>query len=219
MSTAASGCAANTATRISGSRDDRERDAEPGDLAGKARSRARAPAMGARRRGSPAPPVTITTKTPYAAKKPSVSSVRPNSRAITTPTTAAKPADDEERRRRQRGAAERAQAGRVCTLAHRRGSVRTMPNDTLWTGAALDELRDEFGGRLRRPHRARHGRRRLHGLAPHGRARRARRHVHAFVRATSSGALNNIGAPPQPPEDPLRRPHRPDVGRLPRCAS
>ena len=33
-----------------------------------------------------------TTKTPYAAKKPSVSAVRPNSRAMITPTTAARPA-------------------------------------------------------------------------------------------------------------------------------
>ena len=33
----------------------------------------------------------ITTNTPYAAKNPSVCSVRPNSRAMTTPITAAKP--------------------------------------------------------------------------------------------------------------------------------
>ena len=39
--------------------------------------------------------------------------------------------------------------------------------------------------------------------------------VHAFVRATSSGALNNIGAPAQPAEGALRRPHGQDVDRLP----
>ncbi len=43
--------------------------------------------------------------------------------------------------------------------------------------------------------------------------------VHAFVRATSSGALNNIGAPARPAEGALRRPDRQDVDRLPRQAS
>ena len=39
--------------------------------------------------------------------------------------------------------------------------------------------------------------------------------VHAFVRATSSGALNNIGHAPRPVARPLRRPDRQDLGRLP----
>ena len=68
-----------------------------------------------------------------------------------------------------------------------------MPNDTLWTGAALDDLRSEFGD-------AYEGRTVLvtgadgfmgshltDALVELGAT------VHAFVRATSSGALNNIG--------------------------
>ena len=39
--------------------------------------------------------------------------------------------------------------------------------------------------------------------------------VHAFVRATSSGALNNIGHLRDAAERPLRRPDRQDVDRLP----
>ena len=39
--------------------------------------------------------------------------------------------------------------------------------------------------------------------------------VHAFVRATSSGALNNIVAPAGAAQGPLRRPDRQDVDRLP----
>ena len=39
--------------------------------------------------------------------------------------------------------------------------------------------------------------------------------VHAFVRATSSGALNNIGHLREPAQGALRRPHRQDVDRLP----
>ena len=110
-----------------------------------------------------------------------------------------------------------AQAGRVCTLGHRRGSVRTMPNDTLWTGAALDDLRSEFGD-------AYEGRTVLvtgadgfmgshltDALVELGAT------VHAFVRATSSGALNNIGHLREPAESALRRPHRPHVGRLSRA--
>ena len=68
-----------------------------------------------------------------------------------------------------------------------------MPNDTLWTGSAIDALRDEFGD-------AYEGRTVLvtgadgfmgshltEALVELGAV------VHAFVRATSSGALNNIG--------------------------
>ena len=39
--------------------------------------------------------------------------------------------------------------------------------------------------------------------------------VHAFVRATSSGALNNIGHLRNRAQGALRRPHRQDVDRLP----
>jgi dTDP-glucose 4,6-dehydratase len=68
-----------------------------------------------------------------------------------------------------------------------------MPNDTLWTGTALDDLRSEFGD-------AYEGRTVLvtgadgfmgshltDALVELGAT------VHAFVRATSSGALNNVG--------------------------
>ena len=112
---------------------------------------------------------------------------------MTTPTTAAKPVTMSVDARGERRTRQGAQAGRVCTLGHRRGSVRTMPNDTLWTGAALDDLRSEFGD-------AYEGRTVLvtgadgfmgshltDALVELGAT------VHAFVRATSSGALNNIG--------------------------
>ena len=91
----------------------------------------------------------ITMKTPYAAKNPSVSSVRPELAGDDDCDDRREAGDDERRGRRQRSARQRAQAGRVCTLAHRRGSVRTMPNDTLWTGGTLDDLRSEFGDTTR----------------------------------------------------------------------
>ncbi len=68
-----------------------------------------------------------------------------------------------------------------------------MPNDTLWTGAALDDLRDEFGdvydGRtvLVTGADGFMGSHLTDALVELGAS------VHAFVRATSSGALNNIG--------------------------
>ena len=78
-------------------------------------------------------------------------------------------------------------------LAHRRGSVRTMPNDTLWTGGTLDDLRQEFGGVydgrtvLVTGADGFMGSHLTDALVELGAT------VHAFVRATSSGALNNIG--------------------------
>ena len=67
-----------------------------------------------------------------------------------------------------------------------------MPNDTLWTGAALDELRADFGdvyaGRtvLVTGADGFMGSHMTDALVELG------AHVHAFVRANSSGALNNI---------------------------
>ena len=101
---------------------------------------------------------------------------------------------DEEGARSERAARDRAQADRVCTLAHRRGSVRPMPNDSLWTGRTLDELRTEFGdvyeGRtvLVTGADGFMGSHLTDALVEIG------ANVHAFVRATSSGALNNIGS-------------------------
>src|SRR5262249_11989351 len=100
--------------------------------------------------------------------------------------------DDEERSGSEHAPSQRAQTGRVCTLAHRRGSVRTMPNDTLWTGGTLDDLRVEFGdvygGRTVLVTGADGfvGAHLTEALVELG------AWVDAFVRATSSGALNNI---------------------------
>ena len=65
--------------------------------------------------------------------------------------------------------------------------------ETEWTSESLDELRQEFGDIYRGTDRARDGRRRIHGLALTGALVELGADVHAFVRATSSGALNNIG--------------------------
>ena len=68
-----------------------------------------------------------------------------------------------------------------------------MPNDTLWKGAALDDLRGEFGGIydgrtvLVTGADGFMGSHLTDALVALGAT------VHAFVRATSSGALNNIG--------------------------
>ncbi len=103
------------------------------------------------------------------------------------------PGHEQKRPRRECAAPERAQAGGVCTLAHRRGSVRPMPNDSLWTDSALDDLRRDFGdiydGRtvLVTGADGFMGSHLTDGLVEIG------ADVHAFVRATSSGALNNIG--------------------------
>ena len=67
-----------------------------------------------------------------------------------------------------------------------------MPNDSLWTGSALDDLRQELGdvyeGRtvLVTGADGFMGSHLTDGLVELG------ANVHAFVRATSSGALNNI---------------------------
>ena len=68
-----------------------------------------------------------------------------------------------------------------------------MPNDTLWTGDPLDDLRQEFGGVydgrtvLVTGADGFMGSHLTDALVELGAT------VHAFVRATSSGALNNIG--------------------------
>ena len=92
------------------------------------------------------------------------------------------------------GAAARAsQSGRVGRLGHRRESVRLMTTDTSGPIATLDELRREFGdvygGRtvLVTGADGFMGSHLTDALVELG------ANVHAFVRATSSGALNNIG--------------------------
>ena len=100
---------------------------------------------------------------------------------------------DERRRRGERRTRQGAQAGRVCTLGHRRGSVRTMPNDTLWTGAALDDLRSEFGDAYEGRTVLVTGADGFMGSHLTDALVELGANVHAFVRATSSGALNNIG--------------------------
>ena len=90
-------------------------------------------------------------------------------------------------------AAERAEVARVCTLAHRRDSVRAMANDTPLIDSAIADLRSEFGdiyaGRtvLVTGADGFMGSHLTEALVALG------ANVHAFVRATSSGALNNIG--------------------------
>src|SRR5579859_1399241 len=115
---------------------------------------------------------TTTTKTPYEAKNPSVWALRPNSRASTTPTIAASP---------------------VCTASAtavtaplprepRPGETVRLLTDAERTSRdrhRLDRHRPRRAPprarqRLRRTHLPRHRRRRVHGLAPDGRPRRAR---------------------------------------------
>ena len=69
--------------------------------------------------------------------------------------------------------------------------------------------------RLRRPHRAGHGRRRLHGLAPHRRARRDRRRRPRLRACDLERRAQQHLAPAQPAEGEVRRPDRQDVDRLP----
>ena len=137
-------------------------------------------------------------KTPYAAKNPSVSAVRPSSRAMTTPTTAASPdwtASASAVTAPDASDPRPVEAVRLPTDAEAYGSRQsTMANDTIWTEQRPRRARARVRRRLRGSHRPRHGGGRLHGLAPHrGARRRSAPSVHAFVRATSSGALNNIG--------------------------
>ena len=61
-----------------------------------------------------------TMNTPYAAKKPSVSAVRPSFRAMTTPTTAASPVCTAIPTRRDGARRERTESGSSCRLPHRR---------------------------------------------------------------------------------------------------
>src|SRR5206468_2493676 len=98
---------------------------------------------------------------------------------------------DGERCRRQRPAAEGTQAGRAGTLAHRPGSVRTM-TDTAWTEATLEELRSELGDAYRGRTVVVTGADGFMGSHLTDALVELGANVHAFVRATSSGALNNI---------------------------
>jgi dTDP-glucose 4,6-dehydratase len=68
-----------------------------------------------------------------------------------------------------------------------------MPNDTLWTGAALDDLRREFGDVYRGRTVLVTGADGFMGSHLTDALVELGATVHAFVRATSSGALNNIG--------------------------
>ena len=68
-----------------------------------------------------------------------------------------------------------------------------MPNDTLWTGAALDDLRSEFGDVYDTRTVLVTGADGFMGSHLTDALVELGATVHAFVRATSSGALNNIG--------------------------
>ena len=103
-----------------------------------------------------------------------------------------------ERERSDGSRGQGAQAGRRGTLLHRRGSVErasldSMANDTIWSEGDLAGLRQEFadvyGGRtvLVTGADGFMGSHLTDALVALG------ANVHAFVRATSSGALNNIG--------------------------
>ena len=68
-----------------------------------------------------------------------------------------------------------------------------MPNDTLWTGAVLDDLRSEFADAYRGRTALVTGADGFMGSHLTDALVELGATVHAFVRATSSGALNNIG--------------------------
>ena len=61
-----------------------------------------------------------TMNTPYAAKNPSVSAVRPSLRAMITPTTAARPVCTAIPSAVTAPVAQRPESGRSCTLPHGR---------------------------------------------------------------------------------------------------
>ena len=160
-------------------------------------------------------------KTPYAAKNPSVSAVRPSSRAMITPTTAASPDWTASASAVTAPDASDPSPRGGGTLAHRRGSLRFASRRRHDDRHDLDEndleaLRGEFadvyGGRtvLVTGADGFMGSHLTEALVALG------ANVHAFVRATSSGALNNIGHLPPRAEGALRRPHRPHLDRLPR---
>src|SRR5262245_59583808 len=67
-----------------------------------------------------------------------------------------------------------------------------MPNDSLWTGTALDELRREYGGLYEGRTALVTGADGFVGSHLTDALVELGANVHAFVRATSSGALSNI---------------------------
>ena len=91
-----------------------------------------------------------------------------------------------------------------------------MTADTIWTESDLEDLRARVRRRLRRPHGARDRRRRLHGLAPHRGARRARRERPRLRARDVERRAQQHRAPAPRAEGALRRPHRPHLDRLPR---
>ena len=137
--------------------------------------------------------VTTTTKTPYAAKNPSVSSVLPNSRAMSTPTSAANPlttisevaVSAAEPREPRPG-----ESVRLRIDAEAYGPCRTtLSGQAPRSTTSASEFGDVYDGRtvLVTGADGFMGSHLTDALVELGAT------VHAFVRATSSGALNNIG--------------------------
>ncbi len=122
---------------------------------------------------------------------------------------------EQERGRRQTPARSEPAPGesvRLLTDAEAYGPCRT----TLFGQAARSRVCAVSSANLRRPHRARHGRRRLHGLAPDRRAGRARRDRPRVRASDLERRAQQHLAPPEPAEGALRRPDGPHLGRLPR---
>ena len=71
-------------------------------------------------------------------------------------------------------------------------------NDSVWTEESLAQLRDEFGSYYNDRTVLVTGADGFMGSHLTEALCRLGANVHAFVRATSSGALNNIGAHPRP---------------------
>src|SRR5262249_52670173 len=86
---------------------------------------------------------------------------------------------------------ERSESGGGGTLAHRARSVRAL-TDTAWTDSALEELRDEYGDAYRGRTVLVTGADGFMGSHLTDALVELGADVRAFVRATSSGALNNI---------------------------
>src|SRR5581483_3440471 len=152
---------------------------------------------------------TSARYTPYAAKNPSVLTPCPNLRERMIPATAAEPltAAVEIPVRIPLETVLRPRERLPCIDARRRYRH-------LVRGRAR---RPAHGGRRRvpRPHVPRHGRRRLHGLAPGGGARRARRTRDRVRPRDVVGSAQQHRAPAAAAHHRLRRPHRQDVRRLP----